>query len=608
MFVGSIHPSGTGALCSRAARLALLFLLLTGTPLLAATLTATLDRDTVIVGESATLTLTFEGGEPDAFPQIEISNLRVVGRGSSRGVSILNNQVTSTISQTFALIPLAPGVYEIPPLKTTVQGQQVASQPLKLTAVKPDGAAAGQGGELSFMRLFIPQKEVFVGQPIAVELQVFVRDGILNAEDILRAFDNYNSAPISAEGCRILRTAHLNRRRAANEGAAYNVSTLVTAISPAKPGRLTIESIKVPLTLQLPVAGQRRRDIFDPFGMFQQSQPREVVLAAAPETIEVLPLPAQNVPKGFSGAAGSFSLSMNAGPTNVAVGDPITVKIRIEGRGDLEGLTLPDQPAWSGFKTYPATSLVETKDPLGLQGAKIFEQVIVPQSENVKELPAMTFSFFDPEKKAYQSLTSSTLPLTVRPGGSTPAPVIAVNRGQREEEPPPAPDIVPIKRKPGSACGPAKPLIRQPLFLGLQLIPVLLLAGASIWRRRADEFAANPRLRRKRQVERKVQSALADLRRYSSESKSDEFFLTVFRLLQEQLGERMDVPSASITEAVVSERLRPRGVPESVLEEIQKLFHACDQARYAPLRSSQQLEALVPQVENVLGKIRNLKL
>lgn len=190
MFVGSIHPSETGALCARAARLALLFLLLTGTPLRAATLTATLDRDTVIVGESATLTLTFEGGEPDAFPQIEIPNLRVVGRGSSQGVSILNNQVTSTISQTLAIIPLAPGVYEIPPLKTTVQGQQVASQPLKLTAVKPDGAAAGQGGELSFMRLFIPQKEVFVGQPIAVELQVFVRDGILNAEDILRAFDN----------------------------------------------------------------------------------------------------------------------------------------------------------------------------------------------------------------------------------------------------------------------------------------------------------------------------------------------------------------------------------------------------------------------------------
>jgi len=44
----------------------------------------------------------------------------------------------------------------------------------------------------------------------------------------------------------------------------------------------------------------------------------------------------------------------------------------------------------------------------------------------------------------------------------------------------------------------------------------------------------------------------------------EAFFATLFRLLQEQLGERLELPASSITEAVIEEHLRPRGVPEPV--------------------------------------------
>jgi hypothetical protein len=576
-----------------------------------ASMTATLDRDSVAAGESATLTLTFEGGEPENVPAINSGpNLSVANRGSSRNVSIVNGQMTSTLTQTYAVTPLQPGAYQIPALMARVGGQTVASQPLRLTAVKGEDAQSQTGEQqLAFMKLFLPQKQVYIGQPLSVELQVFVRDGVLNAEEILRAFDTYDATPVTAEGCRVLRTAHANRRRAQNGAAAYTVSTLVTAVTPAKTGKASLASIKVPLRVQLPVPGQRRRDMFDPFGMFQQTQQREVVLQAEPEVIEVLPLPTAGAPPGFNGAVGSFKMTVEAGPTNVAVGDPVTVRTRIEGRGNLDGLALASAPdGWGDFRVYPAEGKVETSDPLGLQGAKNFEQVVVPQSEKVTALPSLTFSYFDPETKTYQTLSSRPIPLTVRPGGTLPAPTVALSRADASESAPPARDIVPIKRKLEPAPWHGMALVRSPGFLALQLVPVAVFLSAAFWRRRRDAFESNPRLRRRREVGRKVQKGLEDLRKHASANNSDDFFLAVFRLLQEQIGERLDAPASSITEAVIDERLCPVGAPEELLARTRELFQMCDQARYAPVRSSAQLEALVPRVEKALTDLKGLQI
>src|SRR5208283_4786615 len=107
-------------------------------------------------------------------------------------------------------------------------------------------------------------------------------------------------------------------------------------------------------------------------------------------------------------------------------------------------------------------------------------------------------------------------------------------------------------------------------FVALQGIPMLAFISAVIWRRRTEQLARNPRLRRQRQVQQLIREGLAMLRRLAVENKSDEFFATLVRLLQEQLGERLDLPASAITEAVVEERLRPLGVAEATLASLQE--------------------------------------
>jgi hypothetical protein len=574
----------------------------------AASFTATLDREAVPVGDTATLTLKFEGGEPRQMPVLpSIPNLQVGGGGTSRQFNMINGAVSSSVSQTYVLTPMQPGDYMIPSLRAEVGGRVLTSPPLKLTAVKANPAAGGTTGEqLAFFKLFIPKKEVYVGEVLGVEFQVCVREGVANAEHILQSFDAYGGCPIKAEGVSILKTAHAQRRRMRVGNGIYGVATLVTSLTPVKTGPISIGAMDVNLTLQLPTSG-RRRDVFDPFGMFQQFEERRVALSAEPETLTALPLPRENVPTNFVGAVGNFTMTVSAGPTNVATGDPITVKIQISGRGALESLALPEQHAWREFKAYPPTTKVETTDPLGLQGTKTFEQVVVPQNADIKALPAFSFSFFDPDQKQYRTLTQPSMALVVRPGGSTPAPTIVTAARSGQDNAPPAQDIVHIKPRLGTLAQIGPPLVQRPWFLALQTIPLVTWLSALLWRRRAEMLASNPRLRRQRKVAQIIRQGRAELRQLAAQNKSDEFFATLVRLLQEQLGERLNLPASAITEAVIDEHLRPRGVPETTLAPLRELFQTCNFVRYAPMKSSQELAAVAGKFEGVLPALRELK-
>ena len=232
----------------------------------------------------------------------------------------------------------------------------------------------------------------------------------------------------------------------------------------------------------------------------------------------------------------------------------------------------------------------------------------MPQSADIKALPPVSFSFFDPDQKGYRTLTQPAIGLVVRPGGSAPAPTVVAAKGPTPDNPPPAQDIVHIKPRLGAVAQISMPLVQRPWFLALQAIPVLAWLSALVWRTRTEKLANNPRLRRQRQVAQIVRDGLVELRQLAADNKSDDFFATLVRLLQEQLGERLDLPASAITEAVIEERLRPRGVPETTLAPLHELFQTCNLVRYAPIESSQELAALVPKLEGVLRELKELKL
>ncbi|HEU6447428.1 MAG TPA: BatD family protein [Verrucomicrobiae bacterium] len=569
-----------------------------------ATFTASLDRDTISLGETATLSLTFQDGQPKNIPPLDVSGLRFVQTGNQTGFNLVNGSMSSTVTITYSITAQRTGEFEIPPLSADVNGQRLTSQPLKLTVEKPHTATDAEidsGKEIAFAKLTLPKKDIYVGETILADMQLYYRqDAQLTQQPQVTG--------VAVDGFTVGKIAGGNQFLTQIGNTVYKVIPAKVALTASKTGFVHVGPATINLVLSLP--SNRRSDVFDPFGMLTREE-KQIPVSTKTLEAKSRPLPSENVPANFNGAVGSYSMTVNAGPTNVTVGDPITVRVQIAGRGAFDDVKLPDQSNWNNFKIFSPTQKTEFSDQLDLQGTKTFEEIVTPENADVHNLPEFSFSFFNPDDGKYHTLTQPPEQLIVRAGGATPLPALAATKNSSSENQTPQ-DILPIKNDLGTleqiSAGreSREPLISSPIFLGVQSLPVLAFLGALIWRKRADNLANNPRLRRKIAVRQLIQIGIGDLKKYASENNSEQFFATLFRLLQEQLGERLDCPASSITENVIEENSKLRGAPENLCADLRELFQLCNQARYAPVRGTAELNSVADKFEMVIHGLQEV--
>jgi hypothetical protein len=569
----------------------------------AASFTASLDRDTITLGETATLSLKFEGGAPEQLPSsMTVSNLQLVMVGGPSHFDInINGNRNSYDTYNYVVTPTQAGQFTIPALTANVNGKQMASQPLKLTVNKPVALPAGIGGDsqIAFARLSLPRKEVYSGETVVADMQLFYRQDVQLARDP-------QLTGVPADGFTVGKIAGNNQSLTQVGNAIYNVIPAKIALTVNKTGAVHLGPVTVSLVLLVPSNDRQSDPIFDPFGMLRHNVQKPISIATSAVDATSLPLPSENAPTNFSGAIGDYTMAVSAGPTNVTVGDPVTVRVQIAGAGDFSALKLPDQSGWSGFKLFPPTSKVENTDPIGVEGTKTFEEIVTPQNADVRELPPVLFSFFNPNDGKYHTLAQSATPLVVRAAGATPMPAIAASKNSAPENQTPQ-DILPIKDSLGTLAPAGPPLVARPAFLVTQSVPVLAFLAAFIWRKRTDSLANNPRLRRQRAVAQLVRDGLNDLKKHAAANQPDEFFALLFRLLQEQLGERLDCPASAITENVIEEHPILRGVPKAKLDALRELFQLCNQARYAPVRGASELNSVAAKLEQTISELQEVK-
>lgn len=565
-----------------------------------ANFTASLDRSTIAMGETATLSLTFEGGQPGNVPTPDVPGLEFSDTGNSTSFSFVNGQMSSVVTVTFSISPDHAGDYWIPAMEANIGGQVIRTQPLKLTVTRPGAPSAAQinsGSQIAFMRFTLPDKKVYPGELVAGQLQIFLRDDVQN-------YQGLQLTGLPADGFTVGKVVGPGGTERARIGdRMYSVLPISVALTAVKTGILNVGPITVNTVIA--VAGENGQ--WGPFGFFGGQQ-KQVTLAADPVTAMSVPLPTSHVPPDFNGAVGDYTMSVSAGPTNVAVGDPVTLRVQISGRGSLDSISLPNlTETWHDFKVFSPTSKTDTSDELGDEGSKTFEEIVTPENARIHELPPISFSFFNPDDGNYHTLTQPATPLFVSSVGATPLPTVAGAKPESQPQQPPQ-DIVSIRENLGALAQAGSPLITRPAFLALQGVPVIAFFTALIWRRRADNLANNPRLRRRRAVEQLIAGGLDDLNKFATENKSDEFFAMLFRLLQEELGERLDCPAISITEADVDDRLVALGAKPETINSLRELFQACNQARYAAVQTSQELSALASRFKNTVKELQELKI
>ncbi|MBN9376932.1 MAG: hypothetical protein BGO14_02035 [Chlamydiales bacterium 38-26] len=135
---------------------------------------------------------------------------------------------------------------------------------------------------------------------------------------------------------------------------------------------------------------------------------------APPVHVLVKPFPLEGQPASFKGAFGKFTIKATLmSPAQVSVGDPLVVDLEISGKtSNWDRVSLPEiccQPGFSGlFKLSDLPSVGKLQE-----NSKNFTVVLNPLSSAVAQIPAIQFSYFDPEKERYQVIDTKALPVSV---------------------------------------------------------------------------------------------------------------------------------------------------------------------------------------------------
>jgi hypothetical protein len=552
------------------------------------------DRTTIQLGETTMLSLEFEEATPQGPPTLPaIPGLQIQYRGQSQHYQVVNGQTSSTMVFNYAVLPQKTGDFTIPGFSIQIGGRTLSSQPavLKVVAAGTEAGAAGQPGtnELAFVRIALPKTNLFLGEAILAELQVYLQQG-----------EPLQYPQLTADGFTVGKFGEPRPSRTQLNNRVYNVFVIPVVLTPLKTGVLRVG----PIECNSKIIVQRGRRVFgSPFDLLDRfAESQQISAHGEPVAVNVLPLPTQNVPPGFSGAVGKFALSLAVSPTNVSVGEPITLRVQVAGRGALDTASLPMSSGWDRFKLYPPSSKLEVTDSLGLESIKTFEQVVTPQTLDVKEVPIVSFAYFDPDERQYKTLQQGPVPIAVSPASTV--NLAALAPGATPAGSPRSPELAHIKTRLGLLQPIQLPLVQRPGFWGLQMIPLVLWLSSVIYRRSQNRLSADPRLRRQRHAERAVRIGLKQLHRLAANQQTDEFFAVLFRVIQEQMGATLNLPASAITETDLENRLRPAGFDPAVLEQLHQLLQKCDQARYSRQHTASDLAGTLPQLEQCLRALR----
>ena len=406
--------------------------------------------------------------------------------------------------------------------------------------------------------------EVYVGERVDLTLTLYI--GSIRIRDL-------QYPVIAADGVTLDKFSQPDEGSGVLDGQRYHTVTLRTTMTPVRPGTVDLAAS---MAMNM-VTGRRGMDPM--FDSFFPAEAKPVEVRAEPARLTVLPLPEQGKPADFAGAVGRFDFTLAAKPTALDVGDPITLRMQITGAGNLANVTAPTVPVDDRFRAYDAQP-VKGEDSAE---RRVFEQVVIPKVADVRELPAVRFTFFDPDAHAYRSIAQGPTALTVRAVREAKPEVVDANQPAAEQlEPKAQPlgrDIVYIKDAPGPLLARGPHLYQRPVFLLVQVVPAALFAVIWAYTRRRDRLAADPRLVRFRQAGRAARRALSALGGGAADAR---FYDELSAALAAYLSAKLDLPPGAVDRERVLARLDGNGCATEMRERVGALFHLVEQARYAP--------------------------
>jgi len=581
--------------------------------------TAVLTSSEAAVGQAVQLKIQVKGERNAASPsQISVDGLEIQSTGQMQSFEMRNFNVTSSVTFTYTILPQRAGRFIIPAqtiragstsLRTPELTLNVAGSP-NPSSRSTRAPATTDPKKNTFAELIVPKTTAYVGEmiPIVVrvgfELQTRVR----------------NIAPeidLPGQGFTKQKMRASEARQTIGE-KTYNIITYKTAIAAARTGTIEIGPVEIPAVVVVAQTQRNRPFPQNPLGMndpaledffndpwLMGSVPREIKLTTEKVNIEVKALP-PHAPPTFGGAVGNFTMTSDANPKTVQVGDPITVTAKISGRGNFDRVTGPSFEDEHGWHKYPPSSDFKQDDDVGISGTKTFETVLSP-NERKDKIPIQLFTYFDSIKGEYVTLRGDPIPVRVEggsaPAAPAPAPATAGTAPALSASPsaPKQQDILYQLTDLPAAPQSFTPFFARQSFWLAQLFPFLALLGYIGWKLRQAHLD-NREARRREALQHEAAELQRSLRR--DDASTQEYFSRASRAIQVKTALARNVDPNMVDAELAASAFH---ADEATRLRLRHLFEKSDEVRYSG--SGQNGTRVVPaETRNeVLDLIENLR-
>ena len=577
------------------------------------TITAEVDRYHVSTDETVMLTVTVDviGSSPSK-PQLpSLAGFTVVRSSSGTQIRLVNGAMSIQETYQYNLRPTQTGELVIEPVTVNVNGITYGTDPLRITVtqgsgnvqpvpnpslpvmpslpsfpsspffnsgisepgipIEPSEAPTELAGQDFFIETEVDKLSPYIGEQALYTLRFY---------NAVRLFDDPQYQAPGFTGF-----WHENQPDGANyslqqAGRTYNVTELQTVLFPTVIGETSIEPA----------------EIIIPGGFFSNGQ----ILRTKPTTLDVQSLP-QNAPPSYQGAVGRFDIQAGVDTNQTVINEPVTLNVTINGQGNINNLADPvwnEGPEWRAFDSQASNS---TQFEGGkLAGSRTYERILVPTQAGTLTIPAVEFSYFDPETTSYQTINTQPFEVVVESSGtgSTTAS-IGINSGSdslgNEST---YSSIRPNKAAPPNWTQGSTPLTKRPGFWLLWSLPLFLLMGQLGWQQYLQRWQNDPSQRRRNEATKKARRAIR-----AANKRPAEVYDAAGQILVTFISEKLTRPLSGLTQDELDELLHSEGVDEDLIERVQNHITLSEFGRYAPSEENSSPKELLRRTEKLIMEL-----
>ena len=586
----------------------------------------------VVVGER--FQVVFEANaEGKNFQAPSFEGFTVVGgpfTSTSSSFQMVNGSMSHSVkcTYTFALQAYQEGTFHIGSASLTVKGNKISSAPFDIKVLPDDGSHAvpsgggsssGQGqsqqntndpqvsGKDLFIRVIPSKKSAYVGEQVVLTYKLYTKVPVSSLSvERMPSYAGFWTKDITDNNGGSLRqtSEYIN----GIEYTAAEIQKIV--VVPQRSGTLPIDPMIIECIAQIRTESNRQRSM-DPFEAFFNDPffNRNIAnvkkeLTSQTLNLEVKSLPENGKPASFAGAVGNFNFKSDIDKTELNTNEAFTLTLTVSGTGNVELLQMPEPVFPPDFEVYdPKITMNVNNNANGLSGTKKAEYLVIPRRAGSFTVPAVEFSYFDPSKGAYQTLSSQPYEIKVEKGkGGDEGSSGGIYASNQEGIKYLGSDIRHIMT--GNAH--LKPM--HTVFFGsaayfVALLVLLLLFVILLFvLKKREQMSKDTAANRNRKADKVARGRLKSAAQFLKAKDQDKFYVEMSQALWGYIADKLGIERSKLSMDTVNETMKAKNVPDELTQQFIDTLNSCEFARFAPGSAEAKMDDLYQRGIDVISK------